>query len=71
MQKMQELDYNFNTTKATFHLNMEKSYEQMSSELISQCDTLKKEQNEYRNKVKMGTLFRGLRFHRELTLFNR
>ena len=56
MQKMQELDYNFNTIKAKFYLNMEKNYEQMSNELILQCDTLKKEQIEYKNKVKAGML---------------
>ncbi|KAL9538235.1 hypothetical protein MBANPS3_011088 [Mucor bainieri] len=52
MQKMQELDHRFNTVKAKFHLAMEKNYEQMSYQLISQCDALTKEQIEYKNKLK-------------------
>ncbi|KAI8637501.1 hypothetical protein BD408DRAFT_424459 [Parasitella parasitica] len=52
MQKMQELDYKFNTAKATFHSSMEENYEQMSSQLISQCYTLKKEKLEFETKTK-------------------
>ncbi|KAL9553962.1 hypothetical protein PS6_003683 [Mucor atramentarius] len=52
MQKMQELDHKFNAVKATFHLTMEKNYEQMSNHLISQCDALTKEQADYKNKLK-------------------
>lgn len=54
MQKMQELDYKFNTAKAIFHSTMEKNYEQMSSQLVLQCDALTKEQAEYKNKLKSG-----------------
>ncbi|KAK4519543.1 tRNA-His guanylyltransferase [Mucor velutinosus] len=52
MQKLQELDRKFNTVKAIFHSTMEKNYEQMSNQLISQCDALTKEQNESKNKLK-------------------
>lgn len=54
MQKMQELDHKFNAVKATFHSAMEKNYEQMSNQLVSQCDALAKEQTEYKNKLKSG-----------------
>lgn len=68
MQKMQELDHKFNAVKATFHLTMEKNYEQMSNHLISQCDALTKEQADYKNKLKSGWSYQFRQYMRLLIL---
>lgn len=55
MQKIQELDLTFNAAKLRFYLDMEGNYEKMSDKLISQCNDLSQEKEEYRKKIRNGT----------------
>jgi hypothetical protein len=55
---MQELDIKYNAAKIKFHLDMEEHYERMSNSLISQCDDLCKDKEDYHKRIQTdkGTL---------------
>jgi hypothetical protein len=56
MQRIQELDTKYNATKLKFRLDMERNYDKMSNNLISQCNDLVQEKQEYHKKIQNGTI---------------
>ncbi|KAI8380393.1 hypothetical protein BD560DRAFT_432238 [Blakeslea trispora] len=50
MKKMQQLDQTFHRTKAHIYSEMEKEYEVLSISLLSQCNELIKEKEEFKSK---------------------
>lgn len=47
LQKIQDLDNQFNMAKFQFQLDLERNYEEMADNLVSQCLELSKEKEEY------------------------